>query len=288
MLLASSPVHRDSNLVSADLEGVVDFVDLTVKTKECALTVLQMYKRANAGHIGASLSCLEMLVYLYFSRLGVEDKFILSKGHAAAGLYAVLAHSGRIDLESLSTFYLDGTNLAAHPPCNQHIKDIPFGTGSLGHGTSLASGIAFAGRFTGIVRKVYCVVSEGDLNEGSTWEALMFAAHHKLDNLTVMVDRNSLQGFGASSDVLDLGDVADRFRAFGFSVSEANDGNAFSDLHGAFTRLDEESGKPRCLIAHTKKGHGVSFMEDKLEWHYLPMNDEQYAQAISEVACSDA
>jgi transketolase len=252
--------------------------------RDCAKTVLLLYHDAHAGHIGASLSCLEILVDLCFRRMVADDLMILSKGHAAAGLYTVLAASGRLPKEELATFYKDGTRLAAHPPCNGEIPAIPFGTGSLGHGLSLAAGIAFSQRFTGKHFRVYCVLSDGDCNEGSTWEAAMFAAQNKLVNLTVIIDANRLQGFGYTKDVCTLEPLYDKWSSFGFAVTSAPDGNSFVDLDAAHKRLAEsiDSAKPRCIIARTKKGHGVSYMEDRMEWHYLPMSEKQYAQALRE------
>lgn len=251
---------------------------------DCAKTLLSLYHNAHAGHIGASLSCLEILIDLCFRRMGADDLMILSKGHAAAGLYTVLAASGRLPTEELSTFYKDGTRLAAHPPCNGEIPAIPFGTGSLGHGLSLASGIAFSQRFTGKNFRVYCVLSDGDCNEGSTWEAAMFAAHHKLVNLTVIIDANRLQGFGRTKDVCNLEPLHEKWSSFGFAVTTATDGNSFADLDAAHAELmkRDDSTKPLCIIARTTKGHGISFMEDRMEWHYLPMSEEQYAQALRE------
>jgi transketolase len=242
-------------------------------------TLLSLHKTANAGHIGASLSCLDILIYLFCKKMEKEDKTILSKGHAAAALYTVLAKSGRLPEEMLETFYKDHTCLAAHPPCNGDIKDIPFGTGSLGHGLSLATGFAFSQKYTAKKYNVFCILSDGDCNEGSTWEAALFAAQHKLQNLTVIVDYNKLQGFGYAKDVLNLDPLATKFEHFGFHTTIAENGNDFKSIDAAFEELDgTPSCRPRCIVARTTKGHGVSFMENKLEWHYLPMTDEQYRQ----------
>ena len=249
--------------------------------KNCQKMILEMHKTANVGHIGASLSCLDILLWLFFCTMKETDKCILSKGHAASALYSTLAETGRIPKEMLDTFYKEGTMLAAHPPCNGTIAEIPFGTGSLGHGLSLASGFAFSQRYTGKKYNVYCIISDGDCNEGSTWEAAMFAAQHKLENLTVIVDYNCLQGFGFSKDIINLEFIDEKFRSFGFETLVANNGNNFEDLENAYKNLS--FGKPRCIIAKTTKGSGISFMENKLEWHYLPMNEEQYQQAINEV-----
>jgi transketolase len=249
--------------------------------RRCALETLRMYKKAKAGHIGSSLSCLEILVDLCFHRARPEDQIILSKGHAAAALYAVLKLSGRLEEADLDTFYGEGTSLSAHPPCSRIFASIPFGTGSLGHGLSLGAGLALSNRYTGKAFDVYVVLSDGDCNEGSTWEGAAFAAHHRLSNLIVIVDLNSIQGFGRCEDVLENGRLAERWRAFGFAVAEAEDGNSFASLERAFAAAAPLPG-PRCILARTIKGHGVSYMEDTIAWHYLPMNDEQYAQAVRE------
>lgn len=243
--------------------------------------MLALYKKANAGHIGSSLSCLEVLVDLCFGRMAAEDLLVLSKGHAAGALYTTLSLSGRMPEAALESFYQDGTVLAAHPPCAGGIAAIPFGTGSLGHGLSLACGLALSQRFTGKSFHVYAVLSDGDCNEGSTWEAVLFAAHHKLANLTVIVDLNGIQGVGFTKDVLALEPIAEKWRAFGFRVAVAENGNDFAALAQAHEQLRGSVGA-RCLIARTTKGHGVSFMQDRVEWHYWPMKDEQYAQAQME------
>lgn len=250
--------------------------------KSCILTLLTLYKKANAGHIGSSLSCLDILVYLYFKQMKNADRFILSKGHAAAALYTVLAKLGRIDQAQLESFYRDGTQLAAHTPCNRQIKEIIFGTGSLGHGLSLAAGLALASKFTNKKYKVYTILSDGDCDEGSTWEAALFASQHKLKNLIAIIDNNGLQGFGRTTDVLDLEPLVDKWESFNFDVYTANNGNDFSCLEKTFKQIDFNNAKPKCIIARTTKGNSVSFMENKLEWHYLPMSDEQYKQAIKE------
>jgi transketolase len=250
--------------------------------RSCILTLLTLYKKANAGHIGSSLSCLDILIYLYFKQLNSTDKFVLSKGHAAASLYTVLAKAGRIKKELLDSFYLDGTFLAAHPPCNREIKEIIFGTGSLGHGLSLSSGLALASKFTHKKYNVYTILSDGDCDEGSTWEAALFASQHKLNNLIAIIDNNGLQGFGRTSDVLDLESLVDKWKSFNFEVYTAENGNDFSCLEKTFKQIDFNNEKPKCIIARTTKGNSVSYMENKLEWHYLPMSDEQYQQAMKE------
>lgn len=260
-----------------------DKKNLSKIKKECVLTMLGLYKKAQAGHIGSSLSCLDILVYLYFSRMNPDDHFILSKGHAAAALYTVLEKAGFISKEELNSYYQNGTVLAAHPPCSGKLKGVTFGTGSLGHGLSLATGLALSTKFTKKKSNVYCVISEGDCNEGSTWEAIMFAAQHKLKNLTVIVDNNGIQAFGYSKDILNLEPLQKKLKAFNFETVEIKNGNDFQELEKAFKKIDGiDSQKPRCIIAKTTKGSGVSYMENKMEWHYLPMDDEQYDLAISQ------
>ncbi len=255
------------------------------KTKyECLITMLGLYKKANAGHIGSSLSCLDILVFLYFSRLKKNDEFILSKGHAAAALYTVLEKAGIITNTELNSYYTNGTLLAAHPPCCGKLNGITFGTGSLGHGLSLATGLAFSTKFTKKKFDVYCVISEGDCDEGSTWEAALFAAHHKLHNLTVIIDNNGVQAFGKSKDVINLESLKKKWEAFNFEVVVAENGNDFESISKSFKKLDStKSSKPRCIIAKTIKGSGISYMENKVEWHYLPMDDKQFESAINQI-----
>jgi transketolase len=250
--------------------------------QQCAAKVLELYKTAGVGHIGSSLSCLEILVDLCFQRMGGDDVLVLSKGHAAAALYTTLSLSGRLPEADLSSFYRDGTLLAAHPPCSRRIQAIPFGTGSLGHGLGLACGIALSQRFTEKQFNVFAVLSDGDCNEGSTWEAVLFASQQKLSPLTAVVDLNGIQGIGYTKDILNLEPFADKWRAFGFSVAVADNGNDFADLARAYQQVANSPG-PRCVVARTIKGHGISYMADKVEWHYLPMKDEHYAQALSEL-----
>ena len=263
----------------------MEFDDLNSCRKSSLTILLSLYKKANAGHIGASLSCLDILLYLHCNKLEKSDTFILSKGHAALALYVTLAETGKLEKSELETFYKNGTSLAAHPPCNRSIDAIPFGTGSLGHGLSLATGFAFSTRFTKKDKKVYCVISEGDCNEGSTWEAALFAAQNNLSNLYIIIDNNGLQGFGKMEDVLNLEPLIDKWKAFNFDVEIAKNGNDFESLNNAFEKLEiRNSNKPKCIIAKTTKGNAVSYMENKMEWHYLPMNDEQYILAMNDIA----
>jgi transketolase len=254
---------------------------LLTARNQCAVKMLGLYKAADAGHIGSSLSCLEILVELCFHRMGKDDVLVLSKGHAAAALYTTLALSGRLVETELETFYKDGTYLAAHPPCSGVISAIPFGTGSLGHGLGLGCGVVFSQRFTAKNFTVFAVLSDGDCNEGSTWEAALFAAHHQLANLTVIIDLNGVQGIGYTKDILNLEPVVDKWRSFGFAVAVAENGNDFSSILKAHEELNQAPA-PRCVVARTVKGHGVSYMQNRVEWHYLPMKDDLFRQALQE------
>jgi transketolase len=257
--------------------------ELEQMKKDCQKIILSLYKKANAGHIASSLSCLDLLIYIYFRNLKKEDKFILSKGHAALAFYVVLAKAGFFPESELETFYHEGTLLAAHPPCSQKLNGVIFGTGSLGHGLSLATGLAFSNKFTGKKFTTYCILSEGDCNEGSTWEAALFAGQHKLNNLVVLMDNNRLQGFGKSEQVINLEPLKEKWQSFNFEVVVANNGNDFDSIESAFNALNRNTNKPKIILARTVKGSGVSFMEDKMEWHYLPMSEEQYKLAINEI-----
>ena len=250
--------------------------DKWAKLKKIALqtrrTLLRMHFDAHAGHIGSGLSCTDVLTYLYQHWLQSSDTFILSKGHAASSLYATLLHAGLLSEETLATYYRDGSVLPAHPAPAAH-PCIPLATGSLGHGLSVATGMAYAAqRLAKRSPRIVCLLSDGECNEGSVWEAAAFAAHHRLDALTVVIDANGLQGFGRTKDVIDMHPLGDKWSAFGFHV-QCIAGHDFGALDVAFAA---PSSRPRCIVAHTIKGKGISFMEDTLAWHYLPLKDEQW------------
>ena len=250
---------------------------------------LAMYKKANAGHIGSSLSCAEILVLLKFAWMNDEDVFVLSKGHAAAALYSLLAEANVLSASQIDSYYQDGTLLPALPPFNA-FEEIPFATGSLGHGLPVSAGMALAARLKHQQRQVFCVTSDGELDEGSVWEAALFIAHHQLTNLVWVVDRNQIQGIGRTEDVLALEPLAAKLRAFGFHVIGV-DGHDFESLLGArdeCTRVQSSHGAPVVIIANTVKGHGVSYMQDTVHSHYLPMTDAQYDQALVEIARAHA
>ncbi|MGA9120437.1 MAG: transketolase [Bacteroidota bacterium] len=260
----------------------LDFLDERIYSVKRRM--LKMYHAAHAGHIGCSLSCAEILVHVKFSWMAPDDRVIVSKGHAAALLYSVLAEAGTISEETIDSFYKNGTILPAHPPVNQ-VREIPFATGSLGHGLSLAAGMTLGARFKGDSRRCFCVTSDGELDEGSTWEAALFITHHRLTNLIWLIDRNHIQGIGGTEDVMSLEPLDDKLRSFGFNVVDA-EGHVFESLERAkesCTDLVKANGKPCVVVCSTVKGHGVSYMENTVDCHYLPMNEEQYVQAIAEL-----
>jgi len=250
---------------------------------------LAMYKMAHAGHIGSSLSCAEILVLLEDAWMRDDDTFVLSKGHAVAALYALLAEVNRIDPRELDSFYAEGTRLPALPPVNT-LDEIPFATGSLGHGLSLSAGMAVGALLKRSGRRFFCLTSDGELDEGSTWEAALFIAHRKLTNLVWLIDRNRIQGIGGTEEVLALEPLGAKLEAFGFHVVVA-DGHDFDSLlaaRDACARSLAGQGKPAVIVANTVKGHGIRYMQDTVASHYLPMDDAQYAQALEELSMAHA
>lgn len=246
------------------------------------LKILELYYKANAGHIGCSLSCIDLMIGSLIYHKSVSDDFILSKGHAAAALYTCLNYLGEIPDEILNSFYINGTSLPAHPAASK-FKNIPFATGSLGHGFPIGAGIAKANKMRLQKSWVYVLLSDGETNEGTTWEAAHFARQHQLNNLIVIIDKNSLQGFGNTKDV--LGDTTSEvvWESLGFEVSSI-DGHNVDEIIREISKLkSSENNLPKVIIANTVKGKGVSFMENQMAWHYLPISSEQYIQAKSEI-----
>ena len=262
--------------------NIQSFADLKKLQGTLRLKILEMYFAANAGHIGCSLSCIDLMIGSLISHRKENEVFLLSKGHAAASLYACLHELGEISDEVLATYYQNGTTLPAHPAPNK-IKGIPFATGSLGHGLPIASGIAQGNKILQNDEFTYVLMSDGETNEGTTWEAAHYAVAHELDNLIVMIDKNGLQGFGNTDEVLGVSADKNKWEAMGFEVVEC-DGH---DVEEIYTQIDlfkaRKNGIPKLLIANTIKGKGVSYMENKLEWHYLPMKAEQYEMAKKDV-----
>lgn len=267
-----------------------------VSAREIRRIVLQQSKRANVGHIGSSLCIAEIIAALYSRVLRIDggnarDRFILSKGHAALALYAALALRGMLSREDLATYCGDDSSLGMHP---EHIvPGVDFSTGSLGQGLSLAVGASLAARLQGASRRVFCLISDAECNEGAVWEAAMFAAHQRLSQLTAIIDLNGQQAFGLTSEVLDQSNLAERWSTFGWEVVNA-DGHDINALEQVLNAAPA-ARVPRVVLARTIFGKGVSFMErgtslrwpnlplHTINWHYLPMSDEEFNQAISEV-----
>jgi len=210
-----------------------------------------------------------------------RDRLILSKGHGAAGIYAILAETGFFPLERLDTFCQDGGDLFGHAT-HHGVPGLDASTGSLGHGLSIACGMALAGKRDDRPYRVFALLSDGECDEGSTWEAALFAPHHQLDNLVAIVDYNKIQSLGRVEEVLELEPFADKWRAFRWTVREI-DGHDFDQIEQALTHLPVQPGQPACIIAHTVKGKGVSFMEDKLAWHYQAPTAEELQKALAEL-----
>lgn len=259
-------------------------INVTLPLLEHALSIkkrfLGMYKSANAGHVGCSLSVAEVLTFVRFGWMKETDEIILSKGHAAAALYSLLAEDGTLTEQDIATFYKNDTYLAAHPPVNK-IKRIPFATGSLGHGLSIAAGLGLAQRLKKSDKQIFCVTSDGEINEGSTWEAALFIAHHKLTNVVWLIDRNRLQGFGHTEDVMQLDPLDKKLDAFGFRVIEC-DGHDFTALQNAKEKANS-SQLPVAIICNTTKGKGWTTYEGQVDCHYLPLKDDQFALVMNEM-----
>lgn len=260
---------------------------LEEKAKKIRLQTIQMLAKAGSGHPGGSLSEVEILVSLYYSKMNLgtgpddpaRDRFVLSKGHANPPLYAILADKGYFPEDELWTLRRLGSRLQGHPDMNK-TPGIDCSTGSLGQGLSIATGMALGFQHQKKSNRVYVLCGDGEVQEGITWEACMAAAHYRLDNLTLIIDRNRLQIDGPTESVMALGDLAAKYRAFGFCVKEI-DGNDFAQVLEALDTHEE--GKPVCIIANTIKGKGVSYMENEVGWHGKVPSGEQLAQALKEL-----
>jgi transketolase len=242
---------------------------------------LEMTSRAGSSHVGTNFSMAEILSVLYSGVLRVDparpgwperDRLVVSKGHGAAAVYAVLAERGFFPLAELDTFYLNGSRLAGH--VTKTVPGVELSTGSLGHGLSVATGMALAAKRDGRDFRAFCLLSDGELDEGSNWEPILFAPQHGLDNLVAVVDYNKIQSLGSVSEVMELEPLADKWRAFRWAVREV-DGHDVRALWSALSAVPAETGRPTVVIAHTVKGKGVSFMERSVLWHYrIPRGHE--------------
>ena len=250
---------------------------------------VRMVHRSRASHLGSCLSIADILACLYWNSLRIDperpdlperDRFILSKGHAAAIVYAALAERGFFPVKELETYSEFGSRLTGH--ITRGVPGVELSSGSLGHGLPVGCGIALAAKREEVPFRTVVLCSDGELDEGSNWEAILFAPQHELDNLMLIVDYNKIQSFGRVKDVLDLDPLADKFRAFRWAVREV-DGHNMQQLADTFATLPFEPGRPNVVIAHTIKGKGVSFMEDQLAWHYKTPDVEQVEAAMREL-----
>lgn len=248
---------------------------------------------AKSGHPGGSLSSTDMLTYLYFKEMNINpqkpkdntrDRFVLSKGHAAPGLYSVLANRGYFNVEDLKTLRHIGSFLQGHPNMNS-VPGVDMSTGSLGQGVSAAVGMAKAAKMKGLSVNTYSLLGDGELAEGQVWEAFMFAAHYNLDNFCAIIDRNGLQIDGKTKDVMNTAPLEEKLKAFGFEIVVI-DGHDFNKIENAFTEFHKSFEKPFCIIMDTIKGKGVSFMENNAGWHGKAPNDNEYKIAMEELSKS--
>lgn len=267
-----------------------DINNLKLLSKDIRKDVIRMAFQAKSSHVGAALSIVDILIILYYKILNISlenindikrDKFILSKGHASSALYAVLAEKGFFNKELLDTYDMDGSNLIGHPK-KDTLPGVEASTGSLGHGIGIACGFALSDKNDGRDSRTIILMGDGECDEGSVWETAMFASSQKLNNLIAIIDNNRLQGLGRVNEITGLYSLSYKFKAFNWNVIEI-DGHNYEEIYCAIKKAYIEKEKPTVIIAHTIKGKGVSFMEDKLEWHYKSPNKDEYEKAIKEL-----
>ncbi|MFG6319804.1 MAG: transketolase [Clostridia bacterium] len=270
------------------MESLYD--ELKLKATKIRRNIVNMIYLASSGHPGGALSITDILTVLYFTEMNVDplnpkdenrDRFVLSKGHASAALYATLAERGFIQNEDLLGFRKLDSNLQGHPDMNK-VPGVDMTTGSLGQGLSTANGMALAGKLDNKNYRVYCVLGDGEIEEGQVWEAAMSASHYKLDNLCVIVDNNNLQIDGTVDKVMSPYPIAEKFESFGFNVIEI-DGHDYKQIIEAFENAKKITGKPTAIIAKTIKGKGVSFMENQASWHGKAPTEEEFTQAMKDL-----
>ncbi len=266
------------------------YLEIAKFARELRINAVKMTHNGNSSHVGSVLSVADILAVLYSHILKINpqkpnlkdrDRFILSKGHAGAGVYSALAELGFFNKSELLQHCRNGSNLSGHIS-HKNIPGVEFSTGSLGHGLPVAGGIALAGKLRKKRFKTFVLMSDGECDEGSNWEAALFASHHKLENLIAIVDYNKLQSIKTIEETLGLEPFLDKWKSFGWEVKEVN-GHNHKDLVDALSFDTNLKSKPKCIIAHTIKGYGVSFMENKVLWHYRSPQGEEYKQAISEL-----
>lgn len=266
-------------------------LELQKIANEVRKSIVTAVHSAKAGHPGGSLSAADVYTYLYFEEMNIDpkdpkkadrDRFVLSKGHTAPGLYSVLAHRGYFPVEDLKTLRKLGSYLQGHPDM-KHIPGVDMSSGSLGQGISAAVGMALSAKLSGDSYRVYTLLGDGEIQEGQVWEAAMFAGHRNLDNLVVIVDNNGLQIDGKIEDVCSPYPIDKKFEAFNFHVINVADGNDMDQLKAAFDEARTVKGMPVAIVMKTVKGKGVSFMENNAGWHGKAPNDEEYAIAMADL-----
>lgn len=265
--------------------------DINLLAKNIRLDLLKMIYNSKTSHIGSSLSVVDLLAVLYGKKiikfnannpnLSNRDKFILSKGHAAAALYATLANVGYFSKKKLLEYGLNNSKFLAH--ASHHVPGVEFSTGSLGHGLSLGCGVAIAYKRKNLSNHVFIVNSDGEMAEGSNWEAILFAAHHNLNNLILIIDYNKLQSFGSIKSTLNIEPLREKIESFGWNIYEV-DGHNYKELEKNLLKAKCSTKRPSCIIANTIKGKGISFMENKIEWHYQAPSQKQFKIAIKELS----
>lgn len=269
---------------------ITDIQELEKIANEIRIGIIEEVYAGKSGHPGGSLSCADILTVLYFNQMNINpscaksptrDRFVLSKGHASPALYSALAKRGYFDKKELLTFRGIDSILQGHPDM-KHIPGVDMSTGSLGQGLSCANGMALASKLNSDGFRVYCLLGDGEIEEGQVWEAAMSASHYKLDNLCVIVDNNNLQIDGEITEVMSSYPIDKKFESFGFNVINVN-GHDIEELIEAFNKAKTVKGKPTAIIAKTIKGKGVSFMENQASWHGKAPNEEQFNQAIEEL-----
>jgi len=251
--------------------------NLKETAKEIRRMVIELLYKHKACHLGSCMSCVEMLVALYFKAMKPGDKFLLSKGWAAAALYSVLAKKGIIDWNDLYKNYYE-LNSKYWGLVHHTVPGVEHSFGSVGHGLPVAIGMALAQKMDKKKSKIYCLVSDGEMDCGTTWESALFASHHKLDNLIVLLDYNKLQAFGKTNEVLNLEPLSEKWKSFGWEVREV-DGHNINSLLNLLLKIPIKKKKPHIIICHTIKGKGISFAENKVEWHYYNLTPELYEKA---------
>lgn len=269
---------------------ITDIEELKKKANDIRIGIIEGVYGAKSGHPGGSLSCADILAVLYFNQMNIDparskdesrDRFILSKGHAAPALYSALANRGYFDASELSNLRHIDSNLSGHPDMNK-VPGVDASTGSLGQGLSIANGMALSSKLNSKGIRVYCLLGDGEIEEGQIWESAMTASHYKLDNLCVIVDNNNLQIDGSIEDVMSPYPIDEKFKSFGFNVINI-DGHDIPQIIKAFDTAKTVKGKPTAIIAKTVKGKGVSFMENQVGWHGKAPNEDEYKIAIKEL-----